>query len=124
MKKKKNYIDEYSRFLFIYRKRGRGTGIDKVVLRTINSATATTKRFLKLTARFLMPFCNIFNFYMVWYIKNTVIKTICRSTGKSLKDLISSSLPFWTYMYFLICCSVISSISFKHENVHLAKREV
>lgn len=41
------YIYEYFRFLFTYRKSGRGTGIDKVVLGSpaINSAPATTKRF-------------------------------------------------------------------------------
>lgn len=39
------YIYEYPRFLFTYRKHGRGTEIDKVVLRTINSAMATTGRF-------------------------------------------------------------------------------
>lgn len=41
------YIYEYSRFLFTYKKSGRGTRIDEVVLRAhaINSAPATTKRF-------------------------------------------------------------------------------
>lgn len=36
-------------------------------------------------------FCS---FYMVWYIKNILTKAISRSTRKSLKDLISLTLPF------------------------------
>lgn len=41
------YIYEYSRFLFTYRKSGRGTVIDDVVMgnSSINSAPATTKIF-------------------------------------------------------------------------------